>query len=183
MADRHTTLYINDISPVNFCGKTIAWQMNTDGAYEKPFETKPTTGEHDYKTCNGCQSVLKELIKRLTDKFEGNGQKKAFPLCCKGHAALNDLKEFDRASFVGIPEMVAKKILYTNQHIINYQDKENYYKEITDYIDYTVESFGQMPTKCGEPLFLSDYFYYVDDLLRNNQDIPKKKEECYNRLS
>src|SRR5680860_246753 len=116
MADRHTTLYINDISPVNFCGKTIAWQMDTDGAYEKPFETKPTTGEHDYKTCKGCQSVQTELIKRLTEKFEGSGKKKAFPLCCQYHAKLQNLKEFDRASFADIPEMSANKILYTNQH-------------------------------------------------------------------
>jgi len=178
MTDRHTTLYINDITPVNFCGKTIAWQMDTDGAYEKPFETTPTTGEHDYNTCKACQSVFKELIKRLKEKFDGSRGKKAFPLCCDGHANLNEIKEFDRAYYVVIPEMVAKKILYTNQHIINFHNKENFYKEITDYIDYIVESFGRMPKNCGEPLFLGDYFYYVDDLLVRNKDIPKKKKDA-----
>ncbi|MGB5821446.1 MAG: hypothetical protein WBG90_18325 [Saonia sp.] len=177
MKDRHTTLYINDISPVDFCGKTIAWQMDLDGAYEKPFETKATIGEHDYNTCEGCQDVLKVLVKRLTEKFEGNGKKKAFPLCCKHHANLNNLGEFDRASFVSVPEMVTKKIIYTNQHIINHQNSENYYKDITDYIDYTVQSFGQMPAKCGEPLFLSDYFNYVVNLLNNNEDISKDKKD------
>ncbi|MEX0596578.1 MAG: hypothetical protein WD512_08760, partial [Candidatus Paceibacterota bacterium] len=50
------------------------------------------------------------------------------------------------------------------------------YKEITDYIDLTVESFGQMPSGCGEPLYLSDYFFYISDLLERNKEISKERK-------
>lgn len=179
MIKRHTTFYVNKLKPIDFCGKTVMWQMDLNGAYETPFKTEPTTGEHDFNTCEGCQNTRKELIKRLTEKFNGTEQKQGFPFCCSHHSNLTKVKEFNRASFVPVPEMVADKIIYTNSHIINNHENENYYKDITDYIDYTVESFGQMPNSCGEPLYLSDYFFYVTDLLTRNTEISKERK---NRL-
>lgn len=179
MIKRHTTFYVNELKPIDFCGKTVMWQMDLNGAYETPFKTESTTGEHDFNTCEGCQNTRKELIKRLTEKFNGTEQKQGFPFCCSHHTNLTKVKEFNRASFVPVPELVADKIIYTNQHITNNHENENYYKDITDYIDYTVESFGQMPNSCGEPLYLSDYFFYVTDLLTRNTEISKERK---NRL-
>jgi hypothetical protein len=180
MINRHTTFFVKDIKPIEFCGKPVMWQMDLNGAFEKPFETQPTEGEHDFKTCEGCQKTLKELIKRLTEKFEGNHKDgaKPFPSCCTQHSELTKLKEFNKVDFVGVPEMVARKIIYTNSHIKNNHHSETYYKDITDYIDYTVESFGQMPSN-AEPLYLSDYFFYITDLLERNTDIEKGRK---NRL-
>lgn len=179
MIKRRTTFYVNKLKPIDFCGKTVMWQMDLNGAYETPFKTEPTTGEHDFNTCEDCQNTRKELIKRLTEKFNGTEQNQGFPFCCSHHPNLTKVKEFNRASFVPVPEMVADKIIYTNQHITNNHENENYYKDITDYIDYTVESFGQMPNSCGEPLYLSDYFFYVTDLLTRNTEISKERK---NRL-
>ena len=179
MIKRHTTFYVNKVSPIDLCGKTVMWQMDLSGAYELPFETEPTTGEHDFNSCSNCQENLKELIEQLTKKFEGTEKKQGFPFCCPYHSNLTKLKEFIRDSFIPVPEMVARKIIYTNQHIKNNYNTENYYKDITDYIDYTVVSFGQMPGDCGEPLYLSDYFFCVTDLLQRNSKIPKEKK---NRL-
>jgi len=171
MINRHTTFFVNEIKPVEFCGKTVMWQMDLNGAFELPFEIEPTTGEHNYTTCEGCQKILTELTRRLTVKFEGNQQKKGFPFCCSYHSNLVKVKEFNRALFANVPVMVAKKIIYTNQHIINNHSTENWYKGITDYIEWTVESFGQMPNDCGERLYLSDYFFYVTDLLKRNEEM------------
>lgn len=171
MINRHTTFFVNEIKPVEFCGKTVMWQMDLNGAFELPFEIEPTKGEHDFTTCEGCQKTLAELTKRLTIKFEGNEQKKGFPFCCSYHSNLVKVKEFNRALFANVPVMVAKKIIYTNQHIINNNSSENWYKAITDYIEWTVESFGQMPNDCGERLYLSDYFFYVTDLLKRNEEM------------
>lgn len=176
MIKRHTTFYVKDISPVEFCGKTVMYQMNLNGAFELPFEIEPTKGEHDFTTCKGCQKTLAELTKRLTEKFEGNQQKKGFPFCCSYHSNLVKVKEFNRALFANVPVMVAKKIIYTNQHIINNHSTENWYKVITDYIEWAVESFGQMPNDCGERLYLSDYFFYVTDLLKRNEEIKAEKK-------
>lgn len=168
------------LTPIDFCGKTWGWMLETEqGFLAEPKKTEPTTGEHDFNTCEGCQNTRKELIKRLTEKFNGTKQKQGFPFCCSHHSNLTKVKEFNRASFVSVPEMVADKIIYTNQHITNNHENENYYKDITDYIDYTVESFGQMPNSCGEPLYLSDYFFYVTDLLTRNTEISKERK---NRL-
>lgn len=180
MINRHTTFFVKGLKPIEFCGKPVMWQMDINGAFEKPFETQPTEGEHDFTTCEGCQKTLKELIKRLTEKFEGNHKDgaKPFPFCCTHHSELTKLKEFNRADFVGVPEMVARKIIYTNSHIKNNHQSETYYKDITDYIDYTVESFGQMPGN-AEPLYLSDYFFYITDLLERNTEVEKGRK---NRL-
>ena len=176
MIKRHTTFYVKDISPVEFCGKTVMYQMNLNGAFELPFEIEPTKGEHDFTTCEGCQKTLAELTKRLTEKFEGNKQKKGFPYCCSYHSNLVKVKEFNRALFANVPVMVSKKIIYTNQHIINNHSTENWYKVITDYIEWVVESFGQMPNGCGAPIFLSDYFFYVTDLLKRNEEMKAEKK-------
>lgn len=168
------------LTPIDFCGKTWGWMLETEqGFLAEPKETEPTTGEHDFNTCEGCQNTRKELIKRLTEKFNGTEQKQGFPFCCSHHSNLTKVKEFNRASFVPVPEMVADKIIYTNSHIINNHKNENYYKDITDYIDYTVKSFGQMPTGCGGALFIGDYFFYVTDLLTRNTEISKERK---NRL-
>lgn len=180
MINRHTTFFVKDLKPIEFCGKPVMWEMDINGAFEKPFETHPTEGEHDFNTCEGCQKTLKELIKQLTEKFEGSHKDgaKPFPFCCTHHSELTKLKEFNRADFVGVPEMVARKIIYTNSHIKNNHQSETYYKDITDYIDYTVESFGQMPGN-AEPLYLSDYFFYITDLLERNTEVEKGRK---NRL-
>jgi len=171
MINRHTTFFVNEIKPLEFCGKIVAWDVGLNGAFELPFEIEPTTGEHDYTTCEGCKKTLTELTKTLTKKFNGNEQKKGFPFCCSHHSNLVKVKQFERAFFVNVPVMVVKKILYTNQHIINNHSSENWYKVITDYIEWAVESFGKMPNDCGESLYLSDYFLYVTDLLKRNKEM------------
>jgi len=171
-----------DLKPLNFCGKTIGWELSsTGGIFIPPSETQPVEGEHNLTTCEGCKKQLIELTKRFTLWFEGKHKEgaKPFPFCCKWHEKLLTVIDFDRAFFLNVPEMAAKKITYTNQHIINNHNSENWYKAITDYIDLTVESFGQMPNDCGQPLYLSDYFLYVTDLLKQNEEM---KAETKTRL-
>ncbi len=175
MLKRHTTFYINEVKPLNFCGKIIGYET-TGGSFENPFEIKPTEGEHDFNKCEGCKETLTQITKHLKGKFEGNKSKKGFPFCCEFHANLVNIKEFNKAFFVSVPEMVAKKVVYTNQHIVNNHTSENWYKKISDYIEWVIESFGQMPMKCGEPLYLGDYFHYIAEMLKRNPDIPKEKK-------
>lgn len=176
MIKRHTTFYVSKIKPLNFCGKEIG-HMVEGSSFEPPFEIEPTEGEHDFNKCDNCKKNLNELKERLTIKFNGNGtNKKAFPFCCTGHSNLENIKEFNRAYFVNVPEMVAKKFIYTNQHITNNHSSENWYKKITDYIYCVVESFGEMPTGCGESLYLSDYFYHITYMLKKNKDVPTDKK-------
>ena len=165
------------LTTIDFCNKTWGWMLEPEqGFLVEPQKTVPTSGEHDFNTCIGCQDVRRELIKRLTEKFNGSEQHQGFPFCCSQHSNLIKLKEFNRASFFSVPEMVADKIIYSIQHIINNYQNESYYKDITDYIEYTIESFGQMPTGCGGALFIGEYFIYVVDLLTRNPNIQKERK-------
>lgn len=172
---RHKTFYVNSITPIDFCGTTY-WEMNLNGAFELPFKIEPTEGEHDFNKCEGCQKSLAHITKWLRVKFDGDKNKQGFPFCCSMHANLVKIPEFKREAFINVPEMVARKVIYTYQHIANNYNKENWYKVITDYIDWSVDSFGQMPKDCGERLFLSNYITHVIDKLNNIEDCPKQKK-------
>ena len=163
---RHIKSYVKGIEVIPFCGTNII-KVNTTGNFEKPFEIEPIEGEHDFNTCKGCQTSIKEITKNLKKRFDGYEGKQGFPFCCTPHSNLIKLKEFDRASFEKVPEMVAKKIIYTNQQITNKYGSESWYKDVTDYIEWAIMSFGQMPENCGTPLYVDEYLnpknsYYIN---------------------
>lgn len=172
MAKRHTTIDILSLKAVNFCGKTIGWEAEAS-FYEVPFEIEPTTGEeHDYKNCEKCSLNLATFTKNLQERFEGSLEAPGFPLCCSYHANLAKVSEFNRSDFVEVPKLTASKVIFANQHVINNIKSDTWYKDITDYLDWVIESFGQMPANCGEPLFLGAFYHWIADMLNRNDDLP-----------
>jgi hypothetical protein len=64
--------------------------------------------------------------------------------------------------------ITTNKFIFTTQHIYNNIESENWYKEITDYIEYTICSFGTFPdANCGNPFYLSSYFDYIKRYTNN----------------
>ena len=159
----NTLVFARNITPINFCGKPIMWQMDCR-IYAPPYETKPTIGEHDFNTCEVCQKELNELKEEFTKRFNGTDGKPGFPLCCKYHEELAKMQVFNINDFKQVPEWTAQKIIYTKQHINNHIFMDDYYKEITDYIDYTVDSFGQMPND-SEALYLGSYLSVISNII------------------
>lgn len=173
MKNRKFTLFAKNIVEREFCGQTF-WEIESNGIYEPPFETKPTNGIHDFNTCETCIEVREVGLKEVTEIFKNRN----FPYCCEQHKKLLSLSEFKKSHFDSVPEMTTNKIVYTKQHIINNIRNDNYYKEITDYIVYTIESFGKMPNGYGSRLFLKDYISNVIDTVRHYFDkstIPKDR--------
>lgn len=134
-----------------------------DELCRKPTLTKPTTGEHDYKTCADCQNTLK-IVAEAIEK-----QHAKFPNCCATHKALQAEKWFNKEDYKDSALHVSTKVVYTRQHILNNINKEDWYKEITDYIEYTVESFASF-AKAGR-LYLNAYFNYIRQFLLQNTSI------------
>lgn len=66
--------------------------------------------------------------------------------------------------------MAARKIIYTNQHIGNNLNVENWYKVITDFIEYAIISFGKMPVDCGEPLYLRAFVNQIIHCVEESKD-------------
>lgn len=160
MTNRHTALYGCKFSQIKIDNNTLGWKVDIEGAYEKPFETEPPEQEYDYLNSNECVQLLKDTKQYLENRFKGLDNKNEFPFCCSEHEKLLEINEFNKDHFLRVPEWTANKLIYTNQHISNTHKSKDYYKEITDYIDYTVESFGQVPFG-GEPLYVRYYLECV----------------------
>ena len=174
MINRHTTFLVDEINALSLCGRNIGYEV-AGSTYELPFEVNQTTGEHDFNSCENCQASLKKMNNDLLTLFEGTESKKGFPLCCDYHKNLIELKEFKREDFLNVPSMVARKVIYTNQHILNNIKTEDWEVKIFDYIEWVVKSFGSVPKGCGESLFMSAYFDYVKQLLTKNKNLPKDR--------
>jgi len=175
MTDRHKTISLSNLEPINFCGNIVGYTAEIS-QFEIPFEIEPTIGKHDFNTCSGCQKSLTELICIFKVGIDGDATKKGFPFCCLPHARLVNHSKFKISDYLNVPEMVARKIIYSYQHILNNYNSVNWYKLITDYIDYAVDSFGHMPADCGESLFLGNYFNYLTSMINECAEIPLKKK-------
>jgi hypothetical protein len=154
----HTThLTIDNVEQIDFCGKPIFY-LSVQDVYSRPTPIKPTNGKkHNHKKCEGCQKTLKHQEESLMARYTGMTGKRPFPNCCKQHEKASKHPEFRKEHFDKVPLWTAQKIVYTYEHIINFMDSDDWYKEVTDYIEYAVMSFGQMPEN-GEPLYVSAYF-------------------------
>ncbi|MBP7679069.1 MAG: hypothetical protein KA096_01435 [Bacteroidales bacterium] len=87
------------------------------------FETKPIEG-------------YQEHINEVTgDKF---------PYCCPNHRLFYErLKELcTEPNLAALPEKIIRQFAYTEYHIIQRIKREDWYKDITDYITYNYFSFG-----------------------------------------
>lgn len=177
MTKRNKHLYISKVEIIDYCGAPAWYKMKVEGIYERPFEIEPTEGEHDYRTCGGCQKSYNIVLRDLENAFHGNEEVKAFPLCCEWHSRLLKIKEFDLAHFEAAPEKATKKILYVHQHIINSENCEDWYKRITDYFKWVFDSFGQMPKNCGDPLFSGIFMSASRELLEKNKEFDALKKE------
>lgn len=158
---RDSIFFMDEMKTHTYCNKK--WVELRGSTFELPSETMETSGAHDYKICSKCIDNHKRIYEGAKVSFE------KFPFCCDEHTKLSTKKWFDKKAFGDVPLQYANKIIFTTQHIKNFIENEDWYKEITDYIDYTVLSFGQMPKDCGEPFFVSSYLKDVREYLKNRK--------------
>lgn len=159
---------VTKFDSIGACTKQQLGIMYVD-SFIMPYMIEPTEGEHDYKECDSCQTNLKSYTEYYIKAFNGQLENKAFPDCCQYHKKLYENPFFRINDFIQVPEWTAKKLIFTKQHIRNNIDTDNAIKEITDYIEYVVRSFGAMPNKCGEPLFL--YSKFLKDIRHHVSEI------------
>ena len=140
------------------CGNR-KFQYWAGGLLLPPYSIEETKGEHDWKHCQTCKENHDYIKTNLEQRL------KSFPSCCKSHQNLLDIQNFDIKAYSKCDEMCADKVIYSYQHILNNQDKADWKEDIEDYLSYAIRSFGCFPPKCGEPLFLNDYFFYLKNLI------------------
>ncbi len=94
-----------------------------------------------------------------------------FPNCCAKHKELKLHYGFNKANYAHLPMKVVTLISYTEYFIHNRHNEENWFKDITDYIEYCVSSFGHPNTG----MFL--YYSFLEQRVKiaENWSIPKRK--------
>jgi hypothetical protein len=176
MFERHILPFFSEISQFNFCDGQEGFTAKAS-IFEVPFEISPTIGRHNFETCQDCQNYIAKVTIDLNEYYTGKRNTRAFPNCCKQHKNLVKLKLFNKADYDKVPEMTAKKIIYAYQHIINNYDSENWYSEITDYLEWVEMSFGKMPDGFGCSLLINRYVAGIENLIKSNKQIPEEKKE------
>ena len=150
---------------ISYCNDSII-RIGKFKPFAIPYEINPTS-EHNFETCEKC---LKD-IEYITQKLKARG----FPLCCDWHKNLTKRADFNIDDFANVPEMTAKKIKYTIRHIIDNIEKDDYVDDIGEYIEYAIQSFGQMPEGCGSPLYIDVYCSYIGSYIKEMQ-LPDSKK-------
>lgn len=84
-----------------------------------------------------CCDNHKRLAKDAKEWFD------RFPNCCESHARLASIYKFEKAIYNGLPRKILHQAAFTEAIIQNHLEKDNWFAEITDYIEANEMSFGK----------------------------------------
>lgn len=133
------------------------------------FPTNKETGEEFPNCCLFHADIFRIANDRYTE----------FPYCCPSHKKLANAVWFNKENYADAPIKVVTLFEYTAHQIKTYIDKPNWFKEITDYIDACVSTFGQLPEGYGCPVCSDVYLNQVEHFIDNTKvikiDVNKKK--------
>lgn len=153
------------------CGATEVAQISSKDFEIKQFDTQPLDGFTFQPGFPNCCENHKKLLKIGEEKFQ------AFPNCCEGHKNLLKAGWFAKDNYSYMPLKFVTALTYTWHCITKNIEHENWYKEITDYIAYTKNSFGQFPDGFGSPIGLDLYLHNLQKNLEAATDIPLPQKE------
>lgn len=148
--------------------------IKIDPEYFPPseFETKPIEG-YEAPTNKETGEQFPNCCPFHKNVFEGaESWFSKFPNCCDQHKAMVSKWWYNKANYSGIAEKIVKQLSYTEHHISERININDWYKDITDYIEYNVSSFGN--PQIGSHLYLDNIQYYIKN---TNSEIPKNKRQ------
>lgn len=130
-------------------------EISSDNIWYLGYNTEPFAEYRQPNNFPNCCANHKKYYTQLIDK------QKKFPYCCEEHKKLLSQNWFNKELYEHIPNKVLKQISYTENFIKKNIETDDWYKEITNYIDYTIESFGTPPVGAN------DYFYYIENWIKH----------------
>lgn len=128
--------------------------------YEIPVHRE--TGEMLPNCCVRHQSIYQNLLEWLD----------TFPYCCEKHQEMAKSWKFDRVHLKNLALKIVTQLSYTEYHIEQKINSENWYQDITDYIEYNLFSFGH--PNIGADKYLQFVKHYAEC---TSFEIPKRKRE------
>ena len=179
MNNRHIQFFAKNFQVHSVCGKSF-FSMDVD-TFEPPFEVVHFVGEHNLDGCQGCRNSLEIMKTEMNDYF------KKFPNCCVPHQNLLKQDWFYVGNYSDLGDKVAYKVIYMLHHTINNIERDDWFLEITSYIEYVLGSFGQFPSDCGAPAGISQAKGYLERLLEvaelDNKEMNPRKEQIISYVS
>ncbi|MBO0324133.1 hypothetical protein J0X14_17620 [Muricauda sp. CAU 1633] len=171
--ERKITFFAESLEEMDYCGSKLLQAKG--GIFEFPFKVEPTLTKHNLLNCQDCKNHYDKLIQGFNDTL------KRFPNCCSSHSKLINLGEFAVGNYSDSAIWSADKIMFSYHHFLEFIDNDEWYKEITDYFEYCIESYGSFPRGYGEPFLLSNYFSCLLHLINHiktelTSDVINQKE-------
>jgi hypothetical protein len=105
------------------------WSLGYD---TKPFDDEYEPPENFPNCCGYHKSIVEHTEEWLTK----------FPDCCENHKKLRNKYWFKKENYNLLPIKVVNELSYTENFIAKNLNSDLWYKNITDYIEYSIESFG-----------------------------------------
>ena len=173
MNNKQYKMQLSNGVPVKFNTRIIKYDADF---YILPYEIEPTKGKSDFNTSEETLECLSDLTIRLRQLFDGNSESPGFPYWNQYHSKLVELPDFNLNDFTKTPEMTAKKVIYSLQHIDNNFNSEDWFYEITQYIDFVIDSFGRFPYGFGMGVFYEDFIRNMIVYLNLFVDMPEDKK-------
>lgn len=143
--------------------------MDSDAFEMQQETTRPIPGFQagkDFYHCQECETKV---------RHRGGEILKAFPDCCENHRKLIEQKWFAKTDYSYLPDKLVNTLAYTYHCIANSINDPDWFKRITDYIEYTIQSYGQFPEGFGPPLGLNEYLEYIQ-LALVKEFVPDKEK-------
>ena len=129
-------------SPLRFCGEVAGWEERFKGVFKKPSNVNPIKGyevptnKETGEQLPNCCGFHKQIFKEAETTFE------KFPNCCELHKLLIGKRWFKKENYNGIANKIVTQLSYTQHHIFQQITSNNWYQEITGYIEHNASSFG-----------------------------------------
>lgn len=120
--------------------------------YEIPVNEK--TGKKLPFCCNFHSTLFYGITKWYNKKF---------PNCCTNHKMLAANPQFKKTDYKSVAEKVVSQLSYTEHVIRTNIDNADWYKDITDYIEYNTFSFGH-PVSVGNNYYLNNVLAMLEDM-------------------
>lgn len=155
--------FINDLNTKSFV------EISGENIWSLGYETLPFDDEYEkpekFPDCCNFHSSIKNNAESWFEKF---------PDCCETHKKLKERYWFKKDEYKNLPNKIVSQISYTENFIAKNLDNSEWYKEITDYIEYSIDSFG-MPNIGGDR-YISNIKHWILEINPKEYSFPLEKK-------
>lgn len=146
-------------------------QLSSEDYEMEHYEVPPLPGYEAQKEFPYCCDYHKAIMLIGKERFD------KFPDCCAAHKRLHSAPWFRKENYVYMPFKFIRTLDYTRHCILTSLNNPGWHKEITDYIDETRNSYGQLPHGYGPPVGLELYTYNLEKYIESETKIPEEKRK------